>query len=112
MPQDNVQKDWLDEMFEEVETMVTKVSKFKTHKLRKEFLGNLKQVIRTAVETHIGGKKPVSNRDYRQIITHPHDKESVGHSVMTPDKSALGDSLINVGPNANPSDLKKSVDTW
>jgi hypothetical protein len=90
----NQEKDWLDDLSDEISEMLAnpKLVKFNTHKNRKLFTGQLLGLIKEAVNKNTLPKKADSS--IRNItITRPNPNAEVGYSIMTEDQSQKVDDV-------------------
>lgn len=93
---------WFDDLFEEVDAQILSIAKFKTHKLRKQFLGDLKTLIQNAILKNTTPRASETLRKQATEITHPNPNKSIGFAIMTEGMSQRGDEQLGVGPSAKP----------
>lgn len=84
----------IDKLLEALTEEISKVTKFKTHKNRKDFFGRIKTIIKTSFPDD----KPVNPRDKANIMSHPNPNKTQGHAIMTAELSAKGDELKGNSP--------------
>jgi len=79
--------EWLDQLIDEVTDKISEVSKFKTHKHRKAFYGEIADIIKSTVLANI----KIDNTRSALGITRPNPNKSLGYKVMTAGESMQGD---------------------
>jgi hypothetical protein len=88
---------WLEELTDEVIEKINPVCKFKTHKQKKDFMGEVKALIKETVNNQQNAR--INPREKENIITRPNPNKATGFAVMTEGRSAAGDEILGVGPS-------------
>lgn len=91
---------WLEDLLNVVETKVSEVSKFKTHKLKNSFFGELRHMIKSAIHVNTQQKQNNDTASIRKsciTVPNPNKKTQDGFAIMTERESSEGDRIIGVG---------------
>ncbi len=106
-------QDWLEKLSDDISEKIMSVTKFKTHKQRKAFLGDIANQIKTAVANNTIPKnvETAAVRKAESAITRPNPNgKGVGHAIMTEGMSSRGDDILGVGPSSQQPGKVTSLD--
>ncbi len=101
---DEEQTNWLDDLFEEIDELLSnrKSVKFNTNANRKACIRKIQASVKEAIDAHTTLKVPLPDQTPSQrrglTITRPNTNKVQGFAVMTEELSSKGDDIIQNKP--------------